>query len=268
MATTPRYREIADELRDAILGEQELLSVQLTGGAKLPTEPELGEHFGASRGTIRQAIAQLAAEGLTESRGRAGLYVRRLRMLEHSAHYEHPDRKGTADSWSAEVRRSGAEPSQDFSFRIVPASNGVAERLRIENEELVVVREMLRYVDGIPYSLQTSYYPYDIAKECGLDVPRDIGEGTVRRMASIGYRELGWADQVSSRPATAEEAQTFELAPGVAVIIYRRVAWTDQRPIRLTRETLPADRNLIAYESGDLSAKRAAEDGDSAGSGS
>lgn len=262
MGTTARYREIADELRDAILGEQELLGIKLCGGAKLPTEPELGTHYECSRGTIRQALQSLTAEGLIETRGRNGTFVRRLRMLEHSAHTEHPDRKGTADSWHSEVIASGCTPSQDFSFRIIPAVPAVANRLHIKPDDLVVVREMLRYVDGVPWSDQMSYYPYDVAAAAGLDTPHDIEEGTVRRLAARGFREIGWADEVSCRPATVEEARTFGISQDASMIVYQRVGWTDQRPVRLTKELLPADRNVILYEAGDLTAKYAADAGE------
>jgi GntR family transcriptional regulator len=258
MSTTPRYREIADELRDAILGEQKLLDTRLIGGARLPTEPELGDHFQCSRGTIRQALQSLTAEGLIETRGRNGTFVRRLRVLEHSAHSEHPDRKGTSDSWHSEVLASGRTPSQDFSFRIIPAANGVAKRLLIQESDLVVVREMLRYIDGVAWSDQVSFYPYDIAAAAGLDSPHDIEEGTVRRLAAKGFREVGWSDEVSARPATDEEARTFGISHSAWTMVYNRVGWTDQRPVRLTRELLPADRNVIRYETGDLTAKYAA----------
>lgn len=258
---TPRYREIADELRDAILGEQELLGTRLYGGTKLPTEPEMGAHYDCSRGTIRQALQSLTAEGLIETRGRAGTFVRRLKVLEHSAHTEHPDRKGTYDSWHSEVVQSGRVPSQDFSFRIIPATASVAKRLRIKADDLVVVREVMRYVDGVPWSSQTSFYPYDVASASGLDNPHDIKEGTVVRLAARGFREVGWADEVSCRPATEDEARTFDVSQDASMIVYHRVGWTTERSVRLTRELLPADRNVILYEAGNLSAKYAVNDG-------
>jgi DNA-binding GntR family transcriptional regulator len=69
---------------------------------------------------------------------------------------------------------------------------------------------------------------------------------------------LGWADEVSCRPATEDEARTFGVSQDASVIVYNRVGWTAERPVRLTREILPADRNVILYEAGDLSAKYAA----------
>ena len=252
MAAEPKYRELADELEEAVRTEATLLGVVLVDGAKLPTEPELAEHFQASRGTVRQALAGLAAEGLIETRGRAGTFVRRLPMLEYNVDSERPFRKDEAatatDTWSSVVAASGREPGQDFKFRIEPAAATVAARLNIKPNTLVVVREMLRFVDDIPWSDQTTYYPYELAKSCGLDVPTDIQEGTVRRMASRGYVEREVRHEIGSRPASTEERRRFNLAPGVSVLLFRRLATTaDGTVTRLTVEILPADRNVITY---------------------
>lgn len=251
MAPAPKYRELADELHEAIKAEATLLDTKLVDGAKLPTEPELAAHYQASRGTVRQALAGLAAEGLIETRGRAGTFVRRLPMLEYNVDAERADRHdvpGTvADTWSSIVKTSGREPSHDLKFRIEPASAAVAAKLQVEPNELVVVRELMRFVNDLPWSTQTTYYPRDIAKECGLDVPTDVPEGTVRRMAACGYVEDRVSHEITSRPATSEERSRFDLAPGVSVLLYRRTATSAGRVTRLTIEVLPADRNAITH---------------------
>jgi GntR family transcriptional regulator len=251
VAQAPRYREVADKIREAILREQILVSVPLADGGQLPTEPELGSHFQVSRGTIRQALRELAAEGLIETRGRSGTYVRRLRMLEYNVDAEDPYRRdeepGVTDTWFSVVKRSGRQPSQDFRFRIEPATTGVASRLKVEVNDLVVVREFIRHVDEIPWSEQVTYYPYPIAEKCGLNTPYDVPEGTVRRMATHGVTEEQLDHEISSRPANDEERRRFELASGVSVLIYRRLGWSSGRPIRYTLEILPADRNVITH---------------------
>jgi GntR family transcriptional regulator len=172
-------------------------------------------------------------------------------MLEYNVDAERPNRAdegGTVhDSWSAVVKASGREPSQDFRFFIEPASAAVATRLGLSDNDLVVVRSLVRYVDDMPWSSQTTYYPYGVAKECGLDVPTDIPEGTVRRMASRGYVEDRVRHEISSRPASADERRSFKLAPGVSVLIFRRLATAQGRVTRLTVEVLPADRNIITH---------------------
>ncbi|WP_084477434.1 GntR family transcriptional regulator [Actinokineospora enzanensis] len=251
MGAGPRYQELADELREAIHAEATVLGVRLVDGAKLPTEPAMAEHYQAGRGTIRSALAGLAAEGLIETRGRAGTYIRRLPMLEYNVDTEHPRRRdkpgSVTDTWSSVVRASGREPSQDFNFRIEPATVVVADRLNVAVKDLVVVREMFRYVDEIPWSVQTTYYPHLIAQECGLDVPYDIPEGTVRRMAARGYVEDQIHHEISSRPARNDERERFDLASGVSVLLFRRLAFAKGVATRLTMEILPADRNVITH---------------------
>lgn len=253
MGAPPRHRVIADELRDAILTEATLLNVALVDGQQLPSEVALCRHYEVSRGTIRDALAVLAAEGFLITKGRSGTFVRRLPVLVHDAHRENPTRQGTTDTWHSEVLELGHVPTQDFAFRIVPAEDGVARRLNIDSGDLVVVRECTRYIDEFPWSEQTSYYPYEFARSCGLDTPHDIPEGTVARMAARGHAEVGWDDRVDARPTHEEEQRLFRMAKGSWIMVYRRVANTDERIVRYTRELLPPDRNTIAYRSGDIS---------------
>ncbi len=249
MAAKPRYQDIADAVREAILGEHELLGSRLVAGAQMPTEPEISQYFQVARGTVRQALDRLAAEGLIERRGRRGTFVRRLPVLTYSAQSEDPNRVGDGDTWTSIVEKAGHHPTADFSFRIVPASMAVAKRLQVERDDLVVVRELDRRVDDTPWLNQVSYYPMDVARECGLDTPHDIAEGTVRRMAAHGYREIRMVHEISSRPSTVEEVNSFGLATGVPVLVYWRTAWTTERPVRATCEVLPADRNAVTWMS-------------------
>jgi GntR family transcriptional regulator len=253
VGVTARHRAIADELRDAILGEATLLGVELVSGAQLPSEVALAGRYGASRGTIREALGVLAAEGLLITKGRSGTFVRRLPTLVHDAHRENPTRQGTTDTWHSEVLELGHTPTQDFAFQIVAAEDSVARRLNIAPRELVVVRECTRYIDEFPWSEQVSYYPYEFARSCGLDTADDIPEGTVARMAAHGHAEVGWDDRVDTRPTHEQEQSLFRMAKGTWILVYRRVACTQDRIVRYTRELLPPDRNTIAYRSGDIS---------------
>lgn len=245
----PRHQEIADELRAAILGEQEFMGTRLVADAQLPTEPALMEHFQVAKSTLRQAMRRLATEGYIEGRGRHGTFVRRLPVLTYSADSENPDRRGDGDTWTSVVAATGHEPDQAFGFRIVAAGEVVAARLRVAADELVVVREVSRSVDSTPWVFQESHYPIDVARECGLDTPHDIPEGTVRRMAARGYREVRIDHEVRARPATADEVARFQLGEGASVLAYQRIAWTSERPVRLTCEVLPGDRNAITWTS-------------------
>ncbi|MEV0876628.1 GntR family transcriptional regulator [Micromonospora echinofusca] len=65
----PRYRVIADELRERIE------TGVIPPGALLPTESTLTAEFRAARGTIRQAIAVLREAGLVATEHGRGTYA-------------------------------------------------------------------------------------------------------------------------------------------------------------------------------------------------
>lgn len=56
--------------------EEKIVSGQFVRGQKLPTERELGQSFGVSRGVVRDAMKVLGTMGLVEARQGSGIYVR------------------------------------------------------------------------------------------------------------------------------------------------------------------------------------------------
>jgi DNA-binding GntR family transcriptional regulator len=65
------WESIADELRE------EILDAKLAAGSRL-VETDLAERFGVSRGPVRDALTQLAREGLVEDLPRRGTFVASL----------------------------------------------------------------------------------------------------------------------------------------------------------------------------------------------
>lgn len=55
---------------------RKIVSGEVSRGAKLPTEKELGEHYGVSGPTVREAIRGLSVIGLVEVRHGSGAYVK------------------------------------------------------------------------------------------------------------------------------------------------------------------------------------------------
>jgi len=249
--STPLYRRIAAELRDAI-GRGEL-----PPGSQLPTEQELGERYKVSRNTVRLALGLLANEGIISSTPGRGTFVRERAMLTYYASRaeaaDRPDDWHT-DAYFTEARQQGRQPSQTFDIRIDPASLTVAQRLRVDEGQAVVVRRMIRYVDGEPWSIQDSSYPMDIAQQCGLLVAHDLPRGTVRAMADHGHVEVGYVDEITTRMPSPDEARMLDLGTGVPVLAYVRTCYTKERPVRLTETVFAGDRNRLVYELGQLDA--------------
>ncbi|MHC1782327.1 MAG: GntR family transcriptional regulator [Anaerolineaceae bacterium] len=68
----PKYRQLLTILRGRIL------TGELPPGERIPSEEDLVTAYGLSRGTVRQAIAQLESERLIETEHGVGSFVRAL----------------------------------------------------------------------------------------------------------------------------------------------------------------------------------------------
>jgi GntR family transcriptional regulator len=65
----PRYAQLADALR------ADIRSGALPPGATMPTEAQLGQRFGVSRFTVREALLRLQTEGLIHRRRGSGTVI-------------------------------------------------------------------------------------------------------------------------------------------------------------------------------------------------
>ncbi|WP_079154033.1 GntR family transcriptional regulator [Streptomyces subrutilus] len=119
-------------------------------GARLPSESDLAARWSASRGTVRQAVATLAAEGLIGSRQGARRTVLRQERR-HSC--------GEVNSFAQWAEGVGHRADSRFLSRIRrPATAGEAERLALDpgTEILAVLRLRLR--DGEPTLVERTAY--------------------------------------------------------------------------------------------------------------
>jgi GntR family transcriptional regulator len=115
--STPLYRRIAAELRDATSRGE------LPPGSQLPTEQELGDRYKVSRNTVRLALGLLANEGIISTTPGRGTFVReRVMLTYHATRAEAADRADDwhTDAYFTEVRQQGRQPSQRFELRIDP----------------------------------------------------------------------------------------------------------------------------------------------------
>lgn len=256
--TDPLYQRIASELREQIR------SGSLKAGDRLPTEAELREQHDVSRNTVRLALAMLQNEGMISSVQGKGTIVRDQIMLTyHAAWAESRDRTASdqTDAFNAEMKDQGRKGEyRDFEMRIKSASDRLAARLGVDEGDPLVSRAISRYVDGQPFSLQDSYYPMDIAQECGLLSPQDVPGGVIRAMAAKGHAEVGYVDELTTRMPLPDEARKLGLSTGTPVMVYVRTTYSDERPLRLTLTIFAGDKNRVVYELGDLQAYTPAQD--------
>jgi GntR family transcriptional regulator len=247
----PLYRQIADDLR------RRIESGEPAEGMRIPTEDQLMEAYHASRNTVRGALKELTARGLVYTLHGKGTFVsERISPLVIILTVD-PKRGATDEGlvYTAELAASGRSSSAgEPRVELRKASSEIARLLRIAKGTEVIIRHQRRYVDGHPWSLQTSYYPRSLADRAPrlLDAG-SVEQGTVPYMEECGIKQAGYQDAIECRVPDEEETAYFDIpADGhIQVVEIRRVAFDqDRNRVRLTITTYRADRNRFIFSVG------------------
>lgn len=141
----PLYYQIKQNLLELVE------SSRFTAGDLLPAESEMGEYYGVSRLTVRQAVGELVRDGvLVRERGR-GTFVARPKTTHIMVR---------TSGFSERIKELGQTPSSRvLSYEVIPATASVAENLHIAEGSPVYKLVRLRSVDGEPQLIETTHLP-------------------------------------------------------------------------------------------------------------
>jgi GntR family transcriptional regulator len=145
--------------------------------------------------------------------------------------------------------------------RVRRATGVAAEQLQLAADALVVSRHQDGYVDGAPYSRQTTFYPHSFVTQGATRLVDDenVDRGVVSYLGEVlGVREDGWLDIFGVRVPSAAEAVFFELPDDgrVPVLEWIRTGYDQRkRPVRVTITTCAAGRNVFAIPTGNVPEK-------------
>jgi GntR family transcriptional regulator len=266
------YRQIAEDLRSKIE------SGEIAPGSQLPTEIVLMDEYDASRNTVRDSIKLLITRGLVETRPGQGTYVvERINPFVTTLTSESPAegrgggeggvyRAGEQGLYFAEVQSFGREgTASQVRVEIQLAHEVLADALRLEEGAQVVSRHQQRFIDGTPWSLETSFYPMTLVDRGAIRLLQasDIEEGAVAYLAEeCGIKQAGYRDSISVRVPDENETSFFRLpADGrVPVFVVFRVGFDQNgERFRLTVTVYPADRNRFVVKVGEVPSRTAQE---------
>ncbi len=267
MAQQPMYQQIAEDLRKRIALGATLDSdsddpAAFRPGSQLPTELELCDSYSASRNTIRDAIKRLISQGLIETRPGQGTFVKR--NIDPFVTVLSPNRStGVSGGGEEGATYLSVVDEQHRKARagvpkveVMSCPREIALRLRIRPGEQVISRHQMRYIDEIPWSLQTSFYPLEFITRGAtrLLMAENIDEGTVKYLSDVlQLEQVGYRDWVTARGPDNIEQAFFELAHDATVFELFRTAF-DQTgtPSRVTVTVYPVDRNQFVFNFGDV----------------
>jgi GntR family transcriptional regulator len=224
----PLYHQLAARIRADI--EDSIVQP----GDLIGTEKEIGDRYGVSRATVRQALDDLSRSGLVVRITGRGTFVA-------SPHL-------TVDlpillSFTEEMRRRGIVPgSTILAFDRVPCPEDAARALGCQDGDDVLFIRRVRSGNGTPIVVGDHYLPPFVRME-----RQDLGQSlydTVERRYGIRLKEAHHT--ISAGLADQEEASLLGIAPGDAVLRFRRTTFTsDARPVVF--ETGAARGDLYEY---------------------
>ncbi|ORB98807.1 GntR family transcriptional regulator [Mycobacterium persicum] len=242
----PPYRQIASMLRDSII------SGQLEAGGRLPSEAALIEHFGVARMTVRQAVQELRAEGLVVSEHGRGVFVRPAPPIRRLAsdRFARQHRASGKAAFTVEAEKSGYTPQVDnITVTHEKPDSVVAERLRLNADDEVVVRSRRYLADGKPVETATSYIPVAFAEGTKIE-QTDTGPGGIyARLEEAGHTLARFTEEVGARMPTPEERRALQLPPGAPVLTVVRTAYdTNDVAVEVCDTVKVASAYLLEYD--------------------
>jgi GntR family transcriptional regulator len=250
----PMWKQIAEDLR------QKIESGELgSDGKPLPTELELQADYSASRNTVRDAIKWLVGRNLVYTRSGQGTFVAPKvdPFVTKLVAGSQSSAEGESQAFTSEVLGLRRLPTVSLPrVEILAAAGLPARELAVPEGTTVISRHQQRYIDGVPYSRQTTFYPMHLVERgaARLINAEDIQEGAVHYLEhELGIHEGGWRDRFNVRLPDPDEGAFFSLPDDGRIPVFEivRTGYDDSGlPLRVTVTTYPADRNQFVMEFG------------------
>jgi GntR family transcriptional regulator len=214
----PYYEQLREILEDS------MRSGTLAVGEQLPSEAQLCDNYDVSRTVVRQALAELANEGLIYRYKGRGSFVAPPKVDEHLAQ----SLIGLAEEVSARGQRLDNEV-RVFESQ-VPSSH-VAQVLRLEPDEEVVRLDRVRSVNGEPWVFTSTFLP---GRMCGALLELDMRH---RSLYATLEHELGISlvhgrRTIEAALAGEDHAALLGIEAGDPVLLLKSLSFdSEDRPV-------------------------------------
>lgn len=233
LSALPMYDQLRRRILEAIEDDG------LAPGDMLPGELRMCEFYGVSRTVVRQALGQLEHDGvITRVKGK-GTFVARQKTAETLT-------SGLAGLFDEVASRGGHVHSDVLRLETEPASALIAEQLRLRPGTPVVALERLRFVDGEPWSLSTTWMPEHVgAHAFGADL---AGGSLYTLLETRGIRAVTGVRSVEAAVTDTREGQLLGIGPGKPVLQLRsRTFDAAARPVEYFEALHRGDRSRFEF---------------------
>lgn len=220
-SATPLYHRLTQALTDQIVSQR------WPAGSELPSEIELCEHFGVSRGTLRRALADLARHGLLERKQGRGTFVADSKF------------EGSVLA-SYAFYRSGAI-AHDVGSKVVkcelrPPPADLRRLFGLRKGEAVYELQRVQFMHGVPITLAASFFPASLTP--GLE-KRDLSKMHLYELleSAYGLYFLRAEDAIEPVLADVTVAQHLGVKIGAPVFRIERLSYGHGDRVREVRRS-------------------------------
>lgn len=230
MKAAPRYSQIISYYQSLIE------SGKLVEGEQMPTEEAIGELFGVSRITVRQALDGLSQGGYIYKIQGKGSFVtsRKANMrLDHLI------------GFSEEMRGLGMEPSSILIDQVIMTpSEATAKALKLDKTQKVYVVSRVRCADGIPMAVERVYLPF--TRFAGIET-YDLKESLYTLLKDRYDCESNKAAQsIQAGLANSADAKLLQIKPGAPILRISRTTYdANNIPFEYTESVYRGDKYIF-----------------------
>lgn len=227
----PKYYQLKEIIRDLIEREE------LREGEPIPPERKFCEEYGVSRMTTRQAIVELANEGLLYREQGRGTFVSGRKVKQQAERLT---------SFTEDMAQRGMQAtSHMLNAELVEASASVARRLGVEEGEETVCLKRVRNADGEPMALETSYLFHEFA--VGL-LSMELSTRSIYDELRARGLHIAWAEQTYEATVVNEfESKHLGVPVGSPALLLERVTYDgSDRAFEYVKSTYRGDRYRIS----------------------
>lgn len=220
---------------------EEIASGRWTLGHRLPSEPAICAHFDISRTTVRQALAELEAEGAIRREKGRGTFVAEPRSsawLLQSSHGFHDDATRAGHEVASRVLRCDVGPLPRWAL----------DALELPDGSEGVALERLRWVDGRLVMYVMTHLPADLAE---VVLAADLATDSLYRVLEerSGRTVSGGRRTVEAVVARDDLAPLLEVGRDAPLLFVESVSWdANRRPFECYRAWHRADRTKIEVQ--------------------
>lgn len=221
----PLYFQLAQHI------EGEIRSGALLSGDRLENEVKIAEDLGLSRPTVRAAFGYLVDRGLVLRRRGQGTVVTTSKV----------SRSVKLTSLFDDLSDAGKRPTtQVIHNEVVRPSDLVRSALGLDEGQLVLFLERLRFGESEPIALMHNYIPTSLVT-LSSEMLEDHGLYELLRASGVYPSRAN--QRISAKSASASEARLLEEPRGTALVTMERTTFDDRgRTIEFAQHVYRASR--------------------------